>query len=317
MNNRLGSLPEWVNEPFSDSENEDENEDGEGEGDVEEGKKSEPKPKTKEEQDKEVFFEAIELVQKEIGSITKATSDIERINEQAQKALTTEKETELSRKLRKVIDSSNKRAKGAKNLLGELKKENEDLKEKKEVPSSDMRVRENLLNTLTRKFIDEMKLYQGAQTKYKADIQKKMRRQVKVVKPNATEDEIEEVLKSPGGRDELYKATILAGGVNDDIKTATAKVAGKYQDVKALEQSVQELHQMFLDFALLVEQQGELLNNIEHQVRQAADHIEEGNKDIVESLEIQKSIRKKQMWIILIVIVVLIIILFSTGIISF
>jgi t-SNARE complex subunit (syntaxin) len=78
-------------------------------------------------------------------------------------------------------------------------------------------------------------------------------------------------------------------------RTVTAKVAGKYQDVKTLEQSVAELHQMFLDFALLVEQQGELLNNIEHQVRQAADYIEEANKDVYESIQIQKSIRKKQM----------------------
>ncbi len=78
-------------------------------------------------------------------------------------------------------------------------------------------------------------------------------------------------------------------------RTVTAKVAGKYQDVKTLEQSVAELHQMFLDFALLVEQQGELLNNIEHQVRQAADHVEEANKDVYQSIEIQKSIRKKQM----------------------
>lgn len=77
-------------------------------------------------------------------------------------------------------------------------------------------------------------------------------------------------------------------------RTVTAKVAGKYQDVKALEQSVAELHQMFLDFALLVETQGELLNNIEHQVRSAADHIEEANKEVVEAIEIQKQVRKKQ-----------------------
>lgn len=35
-----------------------------------------------------------------------------------------------------------------------------------------------------------------------------------------------------------------------------------------LEASIAELHQMFLDFALLVEQQGELLDQIEYQVPQ-------------------------------------------------
>ena len=43
-------------------------------------------------------------------------------------------------------------------------------------------------------------------------------------------------------------------------------VADKYQDVLTLEASVAELHQMFLDFALLTEKQGELLDQIEHQV---------------------------------------------------
>lgn len=72
--------------------------------------------------------------------------------------------------------------------------------------------------TLTRKFVDEMKLYQQAQQQYKTDIKKKVKRQVQVVKPNATDAEIEDVMKSEGGRDALYRERILAGGVNDQIK---------------------------------------------------------------------------------------------------
>lgn len=74
------------------------------------------------------------------------------------------------------------------------------------------------MTTLTRKFIDEMKLYQAAQQKYKTDIKKKVKRQVQVVKPDATDEEVDAVMKSEGGRDALYKETILAGGVNDQIK---------------------------------------------------------------------------------------------------
>lgn len=52
---------------------------------------------------------------------------------------------------------------------------------------------------------------------------------------------------------------------------------------------------MFLDFALLVDHQGEVLNNIELQVRQAVDHIEGGNEEVHQAIEIQKSVRKKQL----------------------
>ena len=48
-----------------------------------------------------------------------------------------------------------------------------------------------MCNTLTRKFIDEMKDYQKAQQDYKTDIQKKMKRQVQIVKPDATDQEVD------------------------------------------------------------------------------------------------------------------------------
>lgn len=75
--------------------------------------------------------------------------------------------------------------------------------------------------TLTKKFIDEMKTYQQAQQKYKTDIKKKVTRQVKVVSPDATEEDIDAVLKSEGGRDALYKKKVLAGSINDEIKYVT------------------------------------------------------------------------------------------------
>merc|ERR1712157_304562 len=130
------------------------------------------------------------------------------------------------------------------------------------------------------------------------------KRQVHIVKPDATDEEIDAVMRSEGGKDALFKERILAGGINDQVKTTYAKVAGMYQDVLTLEQSVAELHQMFLDFALLTEQQGELLDQIEFNVTQATDYVEEANVETHQAIEYQKSIRKKQCWIILIVVVV-------------
>ncbi len=62
---------------------------------------------------------------------------------------------------------------------------------------------------------------------------------------------------------------------------------------------------MFLDFALLTEKQGELLDQIEHQVKEAGDYIDQGNQEMVEAIELQKSIRKKQCCIIMIVLIIL------------
>ena len=135
-----------------------------------------------------------------------------------------------------------------------------------------------------------------------------------MIKPDATDQEVDHIMRSEGGREALYQQQILSGGINDQIKTQYRAVAGKYQDVLALEASVAELHQMFLDVALLTEQQGELLDQIEYQVRSAADYVEEGNIEVYEAIEYQKKIRKKQCWIILIVVILIIIVLFSLGV---
>lgn len=44
------------------------------------------------------------------------------------------------------------------------------------------------------------------------------------------------------------------------------EVKDTYQDVRRLEASIIELHKMFMDLALLVDQQGEMLDQIEYQV---------------------------------------------------
>lgn len=79
-------------------------------------------------------------------------------------------------------------------------------------------IRENLITTLTRKFVDEMKLYQQAQQQYKADIKKKVKRQIQVIKPDATDEEVDQVMRSEGGRDALMKQAVLSAGVNDQIQ---------------------------------------------------------------------------------------------------
>ena len=45
-----------------------------------------------------------------------------------------------------------------------------------------------------------------------------------------------------------------------------AEVQERHEAVKELEKSLMELHQVFLDMAVLVDAQGEMLDNIEQQV---------------------------------------------------
>jgi t-SNARE complex subunit (syntaxin) len=156
------------------------------------------------------FFSDVELVKKHILVIRNSTKRVAEINQQVVLATTSESEHEESQELQVLVTETNKKAAIAKQLLKKLNEETEGMKGAPgNNKQSEIRIRENLSNTLTRKFVDVMKEYQTAQTKYKTDIKKKVKRQVQIIKPDATQEEIDTVLAAGGGSGELMKAAIL------------------------------------------------------------------------------------------------------------
>ncbi|KAL3674820.1 hypothetical protein V7S43_000747 [Phytophthora oleae] len=242
----------------------------------------------------EVFFKDVEEMQLDLANIRQvlASQQISELNGKAILATSNVEEQAVSNELGFVIETTNKLAAHAKGLLERLKKESTERKKEKGTPLSEIRIRDNMCATLTKKFMDAMKDYQKAQQKYKADMKNKVKRQVQIVKPDASEAEIDAVMRS-GDTGSIYKSAILQGGAAESITDVFLHCQDKYRDVLKLEQSVAELHQMFLDLALLVEQQGELLDQIDHQVRSAANYVEQGNQEMTKAIKYQKAHRKK------------------------
>lgn len=250
------------------------------------------------------FFRIVEIVKKNIVAIRDAAKNISEINQELVFATTEEKEESASQGLAQLIQTGNKNAKTAQGLLKDLNKEVKDMEESKGSPASELRIRKNLVQTLTKKYIDVLKEYQNVQNKSKEVKKKRAVKRVQQIKPDATPEEIEAVVQS-GNAGSIMKQSILQGDAADVIRNAYENATSKYQDVLRLEASVAELAQMFQDFALIVEQQGELLDQIEYQVKTAADFIDEGNTHMVGAIEIQKSIRAKQCCIAVIVLIVI------------
>lgn len=139
MNNRLAELGSAAN--WADSDDEMETNGGGAAaaagGDVEMGQVGKQQPSQPKHM--EHFFREVESIKDDIESVKKATKSIGDINESALQATTTEEENQLSNRLRPLIDSTNKKAKRTKTLLGLLKEENQKLKEEGKAKGSDLR----------------------------------------------------------------------------------------------------------------------------------------------------------------------------------
>ncbi len=68
----------------------------------------------------------------------------------------------------------------------------------------------------------------------------------------------------------LRTALLTRGCVRQQVLDTVQEIAERASAVKDLERQLLGLHQIFLDMAVLVEAQGEMLDNIETQARGAA-----------------------------------------------
>lgn len=189
------------------------------------------------------------------------------------------------------ITTTNKKATQGKEILQQMKES----KSKKR----DEKLREGNYNNYANKFVQVMRNYQNAQTEYLAKQKKLKDRQLKILNPAITQQELNSVEDVPT----VYKNAILHGNqAADFVQSTHQNVNDKFQDVLSLEASVAELNGMFTDLATLVVHQGDMLDTIELNVKNTAEYIDQGNDELVDAIRLQQEIRRKQCCCLLVVI---------------
>jgi len=301
-----------------------ESEKNESEEEMEDIKKKKGKDKKKNKDDEEEihgeeqaeefmhdFFEDVNAIKTGMALIRKNIRSIEETYGQSLVAVGLEQGSKSSEDLERLIDATNLAATDVRNRLKEMDAENK--KQEKEKGSAQARIRTNMHGTLTRKFLDLMAEYQEVQTKFKNKFRERVERQYRIVKPEATQDEIDEALDS--GNTQVFAKEIL-NQRHAQAKDALNYIENRHKDILRLEQSIKELHQMFLDMAILVEAQGELIDQIEFNVSQAQAYTKSGVENLRGANKLQKKSRKKMCCIAVCLIIVLVLIGGGIGLIS-
>jgi syntaxin 1B/2/3 len=74
-------------------------------------------------------------------------------------------------------------------------------------------------------------------------------------------------------------------------RAVLSEVQSRHDDIKKIEKTILELHQLFVDMQMMVEQQGETLQQIETHAENTLVDLEQGNKDIDKAIVSAKSTR--------------------------
>ena len=120
------------------------------------------------------------------------------------------------------------------------------------------RVKRTIHHTFTQKFRDVLRASQAIQMEFKNAVQSRIKRQIKIAKPEATEDELEGLARDPDAAQKVFNEQIL-GKTHSKVKNTVNDIQKKYEAIKKLEevsqiekcantnfiQSVNELFELF------------------------------------------------------------------------
>ncbi|XP_068439844.1 syntaxin-4 [Clinocottus analis] len=160
---------------------------------------------------------------------------------------------------------------------------------------------------LSKEFVELMGHCSTIQSQYRDRNVERIQRQLKITGNNVTDEQLDSMLES--GQTDVFTQNILIDA--QATKQALNEIESRHDEILKLEQSIRDLHEMFQYLAMEVEAQGEMVNQIENNIKQSSNYVEKAKEDTKKAVTHQRSARKKKLWIAICLAILLLILVIS------
>lgn len=250
----------------------------------------------------EDFFQEVEQIREMIDKIQ---ANVEEVKKKHSAILSAPQSDEKTKQELEDLMADIKKT--ANRVRGKLKgiEQNIEQEEQTNKSNADLRIRKTQHSALSRKFVEVMTEYNRTQTDYRERCKGRIQRQLEITGRATTNEELEEMLEQ--GNSAVFTQGIIME--TQQAKQTLADIEARHADIIKLENSIRELHDMFMDMAMLVESQGEMIDRIEYHVEHAMDYVQTATQDTKKALKYQSKARRKKIFIIVCVAITLVILI--------
>lgn len=153
-------------------------------------------------------------------------------------------------------------------------------------------IQTNMQRSVVCKHQQLLKDFQKVQLDIKGALEQRQFTEMQLLCPEATGEQIREMIDA--GETSSQMMVRRMAGAHASILEEVQRIRDKHQDILKMEKSIQDLAQMVQEMAVLVDAQGELLDNIEANVHATNEYTGKGAKELDKALKIQTNTRKWQ-----------------------
>ncbi|EXA52054.1 syntaxin 1B/2/3 [Fusarium oxysporum f. sp. pisi HDV247] len=139
--------------------------------------------------------------------------------------------------------------------------------------------------------------YQQVESQFRKRTQDQMARQYRIVRPDASEQEIQAAVEDTTGG-QVFSQAMMQSDRQGRARAALSAVQDRHQALIKIEQQMVELAQLFQDMDTLVVQQEAAVTQIEQKGEEVVENLDKGNEEIGVAVNTARKTRKKK-WICL------------------
>ncbi|CAI2348859.1 unnamed protein product [Caenorhabditis sp. 36 PRJEB53466] len=239
----------------------------------------------------EEFFEQVEEIR---GSVDIIANNVEEVKKKHSAILSNpvndQKTKEELDELMAVIKRAANKVRGKLKLIENAIEHDEN----QQGGNADLRIRKTQHSTLSRRFVEVMTDYNKTQTDYRERCKGRIQRQLDIAGKQVGDEDLEEMIES--GNPGVFTQGIITD--TQQAKQTLADIEARHNDIMKLESSIRELHDMFMDMAMLVESQGEMVDRIEYNVEHAKEFVDRAVADTKKAVQYQSKARRKKICIL-------------------
>lgn len=167
--------------------------------------------------------------------------------------------------------------------LQALKERSQDLEEKEGLHAAGSRIARAQYETLTHDLNEIMSEYNETEEMQKTMCRKRIQRQASILGSEISDKELDKIVDKGGeGWADLSQSLQNQSGLT--CRWALCEIKGRHKELVELEARMKEIQELFMQMAILVEEQGCMLNNIEANVCKTQDYVMKVNDHIKTAL---------------------------------
>uniref|UniRef100_N1R4N9 Syntaxin-132 n=1 Tax=Aegilops tauschii TaxID=37682 RepID=N1R4N9_AEGTA len=239
------------------------------------------------------FLKKVDGIESLIAKLTNLLTKLQTANEESKAVTKASAMKAIKQRMEKDIDEVGKIARMAKTKVDELEKDNLSNRQKPGCGKGSAvdRSREQTTGAVKKKLKERMDDFQVLRESIRQEYREVVERRVFTVTGNRPDEETIDDLIETGRSEQIFKDAVQQQGRGQILDTV-AEIQERHDAVRDLERKLLELQQIFLDMAVLVEAQGDMINHIETHVSNATNHIQQGVGALQNAKKLQKNSRK-------------------------